>query len=50
MKNNNQKNNFKILFQRWFKTSGRDLKTSKVLFKEKHFTDTICFHAHQAVE
>lgn len=50
MKENNKKRNTKILSQRWLKVADRDLKTAKLLFKEKHFTDTICFHLHQAAE
>lgn len=50
MKENNKKRNTKVLSKRWFDAAERDLDTAQKLFKVEHFTDTICYHAHQAVE
>lgn len=50
MKENNKKRNTKVLSEEWFETAMHDLEAAKILFQEKHFTDTICFHLHQTIE
>ena len=34
----------------WFEKASHDLKAAQILFDENGYTDTICFHAQQAVE
>ena len=41
--------NTKIV-EEWFERGDHDIESSELLFNANGYTDTICFHAHQAVE
>ena len=46
MKNRNSKK----LAGQWFEKGNHDIEDTKRLYKSGGYSDTICFHCHQAVE
>jgi HEPN domain-containing protein len=40
----------KIFYQEWLEKGEHDISTARLLYREKGYTDAICFHAQQGAE
>ena len=45
-----KKINFKKLAEEWFEKAREDIGVARLIFEEKSYSGSVCFHCHQAAE